>query len=150
VSAEDQLDVAKGYEDGKHRRYSLLFAVNGGAFAVAKLLADKAGGDVVGDLRLEHLALGMVLFTTVMGVDIDAFGRRMKKHDRELYKAIGVFVLLAIGSLIVAGWMLVGSAAASAVLAVIAHVGIILSCHFILPRLEKASPDRSTPTGTGN
>jgi hypothetical protein len=31
----------KAYEDGKHRRYNLLFAVNGGAFAVAKLFADE-------------------------------------------------------------------------------------------------------------
>ena len=29
------------YEVGKHRRYSLLFAVNGGAFAVAKLLGQR-------------------------------------------------------------------------------------------------------------
>jgi hypothetical protein len=27
----------RAYEDGKHRRYELLFAVNGGAFAIAKL-----------------------------------------------------------------------------------------------------------------
>ena len=135
---EEQLDVAKVYEDGKHRRYSLLFSVNGGAFAVAKLLArpDNVAGHVVGNLRLEYLALGMALFTTVMGVDIDAFGRRMKKPDRDLYKGIGVFVLLAIGSLIVAGWMLAGSLPASA-MAVVAYVAIILGCHFILPSLEK-------------
>jgi hypothetical protein len=27
------------YEDGKHRRYILLFAVNGGAFAIANLFS---------------------------------------------------------------------------------------------------------------
>jgi hypothetical protein len=109
-----------------------MFAVNGGAFAVAKLLtdADNLSGDVVGNLHLEHLAAGMALFTTVMGVDIDAFGRRMKKKDAELYGNIGVFVLVAIGSLLVAGWMLAGFAAAPVVLAVAGHIAIIFACHF--------------------
>ena len=81
--------MEQAYEDGKHRRYSLLFAVNGGAFAAARLLAAPAAaattanatgvaGVVLGNLHLEHLALGMARFTTVMAVDIDAFGRRMK------------------------------------------------------------------------
>jgi hypothetical protein len=30
----------KAYENGKHRRYNLLFSVNSGAFAVAKLFTD--------------------------------------------------------------------------------------------------------------
>jgi hypothetical protein len=41
----------KAYEDGKHRRCNLLFAVNGGAFTVAKLLGEK-GTAVVGNLNL--------------------------------------------------------------------------------------------------
>jgi len=28
------------YENGKHRRYSLLFSINGGAFAIAKFLTE--------------------------------------------------------------------------------------------------------------
>jgi ketosteroid isomerase-like protein len=133
---EDQL-----YEDGKHRRYSLMFAVNGGAFAVARLLtgSGETPALVVGSLRLEQLAVGMALFTTIMAIDIDAFGRRMKEKDRDLYKGIGVFVLLAIGSLTVAGWMLAAYRPASAGLAIVAHVAIVLGCHFVLPRLEKRS-----------
>jgi hypothetical protein len=83
----------------------------------------------------------MALFATVMSVDIDAFGRRMKKKATELYKAIGLFVLLAIGSLIVAGWMLVGSTPTVAVLAVSAHVTAILICHFMLPKIAETSVD---------
>jgi hypothetical protein len=133
---EDQL-----YEDGKHRRYSLMFAVNGGAFAVARLLtgSGETPALVVGSLHLEQLAVGMALFTTIMAIDIDAFGRRMKEKDRDLYKAIGVFVLLAIGSLTVAGWMLAAYRPASAGLAIVAHAAIVLGCHFVLPRLEKTS-----------
>src|SRR5262245_58477150 len=79
VSAMAEPDHEKTYEDGKHRRYNLLFAVNGGAFAIAKLLVGtaKEGGVVVGELRLCHLAYGMAAFTTAMVVDIDAFGLRM-------------------------------------------------------------------------
>ena len=32
-AATEVSESFKAYEDGKHRRYSLLFAVNGGAFA---------------------------------------------------------------------------------------------------------------------
>jgi hypothetical protein len=85
---------------------------------------------VVGNLRLEHLAVGMAVFTTVMGVDIDAFGRRMKPNDKELYRRIGVFVLLAIGWLLVSGWMLVGTAPLWAALAVVGHIAVVLACHF--------------------
>ena len=52
----------KTYEEGKHRRYTLLFAVNGGAFALAKFIADKATGSV-GGLKLSYLCYGMALFT---------------------------------------------------------------------------------------
>jgi hypothetical protein len=38
-------DIFRAYEEGKHRRYNLLFAVNGGAFAVAKLLSVPASGE---------------------------------------------------------------------------------------------------------
>jgi hypothetical protein len=69
----------KFYEDGKHRRYSLLFAVNGGAFAIAKLHAEKNAVAVLGDLTLERLSFGMILFTVVMVVDIFIFGQRMRE-----------------------------------------------------------------------
>jgi hypothetical protein len=43
ITLKDKMSL---YEEGKHRRYSLLFSVNGGAFAVAKIL---------GSVLLRHL-----------------------------------------------------------------------------------------------
>jgi hypothetical protein len=104
-------DVREAYEQGKHRRYNLLFAVNGGAFAVAKLFDDSA----LGDLTLQQLSLGLALFTIVMILDIFMFGQNMRKiqNMREKRPALGLFgwqgklVLILIGGLIVTGWTLV-------------------------------------------
>lgn len=112
-------DLFKAYEDGKHRRYSLMFAVNGGAFAVARLLGEK-GNPVAGDLTLRHLAVGMILFTTIMSFDILTFGLRMRKQWKTsvpdlqkpsilegLFALPGWIVLTSIWLLISAGWLFV-------------------------------------------
>ena len=99
------------YEEGKHRRYGLLFSVNGGAFAVAKLLTGEPGkpGIVLGDLSLSQLALGMVLFTAVMTWDIFEFGRKMRKNYLpDAFGTQGKIVLLSLGVLLCLGWFLVG------------------------------------------
>jgi hypothetical protein len=108
----------KAYEEGKHRRYNLLFAVNGGAFAVAKLfndpefLCDGKAAPILGGLSLGLLSLGMVLFTIVMALDIFAFGEKMREHYLPgAFKWQGKTVLLAISLLICMGWSLVGHAA---------------------------------------
>ena|SRR5215475_2867514 len=98
----------KLYEDGKHRRYSLLFAVNGGAFTIAKLFAEKNAAAVLGNLSLERLSFGMILFTVVMVVDIFMFGQKIR--DAYLPDAFGwqgKIVLSLLGILICAGWFLV-------------------------------------------
>src|SRR5438876_7488483 len=70
----------KTYEEGKHRRYTLLFAVNGGAFALAKFIADKDSSTAsVGGLKLAYLCYGMALFTRVMRLDIFGFGQRLRR-----------------------------------------------------------------------
>ena len=104
----------KAYEDGKHRRYSLLFAVNGGAFAVAKLfsdakiLSDPKTANVLGSLTLRQLSFGMILFTTVMVVDIFVFGEKIRtKYLPNAFAWQGKVVLLLLGVLICAGWFLV-------------------------------------------
>jgi hypothetical protein len=98
----------KSYEDGKHRRYNLLFAVNGGAFAIAKLLDEKNGAVVLGDLSLRHLSLGMILFTIVMVVDIFIFGEKMRTtYLPGAFGWEGKTVLVLLGILISAGWFLV-------------------------------------------
>lgn len=98
----------KAYEDGKHRRYSLLFAVNGGAFAVAKLFSDPQNANVLGSLTLRELSLGMILFTIVMVVDIFMFGEKMRtKYLPDDFGWQGKAVLLLLGVLICGGWFLV-------------------------------------------
>jgi hypothetical protein len=102
------------YEAGKKRRYDLLFAVNGGAFAIAKFL--ESGGDkplassgykVLGSLTLLHLVIGMILFTILMCFDIFKFGENIR--DRYLYGAVfgrpGQIVLVLLGALICLGWL---------------------------------------------
>jgi len=101
-------DSFKAYEDGKHRRYSLLFSVNGGAFAVAKLFADSTTANVLGRLTLSQLSIGMILFTVIMVLDIYMFGEKMRsQYLRDAFGWQGKTVLLLIGILICAGWFLV-------------------------------------------
>jgi hypothetical protein len=107
----------KEYEDGKHRRYTLLFSVNGGAFALAKILAEHDPKVVLGSLSLAQLAVGMVLFTLVMVVDIFLFGRNMRSTlpcdpkdpnatTTELFGVPGQIVLVLLGTLLAGAWAL--------------------------------------------
>lgn len=95
------------YEDGKHRRYQLLFGVNGGAFAIAKLFVDEEAVRLLGNLTLSQLAIGMIFFTIVMTADIFMFGEKMRGHLNSLFGKQGKIVLLSIGFLICAGWFFV-------------------------------------------
>ncbi len=99
----------KTYEEGKHRRYTLLFAVNGGAFALAKFMADKDPSTAsVGGLKLAYLCYGMALFTVVMSMDIFMFGQKMRRFCLpDAFGWQGKVVLVLIGALICAGWVLV-------------------------------------------
>jgi hypothetical protein len=104
----------KDYEDGKHRRYNLLFGVNGGAFAIAKLFADKNAAAVLGNLTLHELSFGMILFTIVMVADIFMFGEKMRTtYLPDAFGWQGKVVLLWIGLLLCAGWFLVASGVGS-------------------------------------
>jgi len=106
--AAKPLEGFKAYEDGKHRRYNLLFAVNGGAFAVAKLFTEATNAAVLGNLTLRHLAFGLILFTIVMVVDIFMFGDNMRKtYVQNAFSWQGKMVLILIGFLLCAGWFLV-------------------------------------------
>ncbi len=108
LSLKEAFDL---YENGKHRRYSLLFAVNGGAFAIARLLAGGAStqGPVLGNLTLTELAIGMAMFTVVMAVDIYAFGEKMRtSYLANAFQFQGKAVLVLLGALQCVGWLLVG------------------------------------------
>jgi hypothetical protein len=110
----DRLAAMNTYIDGKMKRYNLLWAVNGGAFAVARLLplgGDASAATAAADPAsvLGALAVGASLFTVVMCADIWMFGQMMRA---EYFGGTGVFgtpgrlVLGLIGALIVAGWLL--------------------------------------------
>jgi hypothetical protein len=99
------------YENGKHRRYTLLFAVNGGAFAVAQLLVAEPGKGVVvlGNLTLQQLSVGMVVFTAIMVWDIFSFGENVRTtYVDSVFGKQGKIVLLCLGMLQVLGWLLAG------------------------------------------
>ncbi|MBC1195378.1 hypothetical protein H0901_08875 [Microcystis aeruginosa BLCCF158] len=93
------------YGSGKKRRYGLLFLVNRGAFAISRFLTT-SDNNVLGDLSLAHLAIGMEIFTILMVWDIYAFGEKMR--DRYLngivFGSQGQSVLTLLGFLIVLGW----------------------------------------------
>lgn len=106
-------DLFDAYEQGKHRRYTLLFAVNGGAFAVVGLLLEH-GLPREGPLTVQGIALGMIAFTGILCFDIYAFGRNMRKqwltirtesHCEGLFGLPGKAVLTALGFLIILGWV---------------------------------------------
>jgi hypothetical protein len=106
----DKLDGMRTYIDGKMRRYSLLFSVNGGAFAIAKLLADDNTAKLMGRLTVQHLAFGAIVFTIVMVVDIWLFARMMKQQFLEdlAFNKPGKTILLLLGALLIVSWVLVG------------------------------------------
>jgi hypothetical protein len=101
-------EASKAYEEGKHRRYTMLFTVNGGAFAVAKVFSVPSAATVLGSLQLWQLSLGMILFTIVMVVDIFTFGQKMHRHlGDEVFTGYGKAVLILLGVLFAMGWFLV-------------------------------------------
>ena len=99
-------ELYKLYEDGKHRRYNLLFAVNGGAFAIVSFLLKGDSQQVTLPLLL-GIGPVMALFSAVMWLDIYEFGKKM----RELGGALDLFgdrgwqVLAAIAASLVAVWL---------------------------------------------
>jgi len=93
------------YIDGKMKRYSLLFSVNGGAFAIAKLIGD---GHPAGGLSMVGLSVGAVLFTLIMTADIWLWGAAMREqHGARLFRPVGQTILLMISALLSSGWILV-------------------------------------------
>jgi len=107
-SNADILENFSVYADGKMKRYTLLFAVNGGAFAIAQLQS----GDSIqlpGMLSLSILAAGAVAFTALMTLDIWLWGQLMRRDEfagSSAFTPVGKAILLSIGGLIISGWVL--------------------------------------------
>jgi hypothetical protein len=107
---QEKLDGLRTYIDGKMRRYGLLFAVNGGALAIAQLMADANTARLLGRLSVRHLALGAIIYTIVMVVDIWLFGQMMRKRflGELAFSKLGKTILLMLGTLLVISWLLAG------------------------------------------
>jgi hypothetical protein len=94
------------YLEGKMKRYSLLFQVNGGAFAIAKLLD---GPNPPGGLGIAALSTGAVVFSVLMTADIWLWGASMRNaYGARLFRPVGQAILLMIGALLCSAWILVG------------------------------------------
>jgi hypothetical protein len=106
TTSSQKLDGMRTYIEGKMKRYNLLFAVNGGAFAIAQLLADPQRTPP-GHLKLHHVALGAIAFTALMGWDIWKFAQKMTGFLGDLaFGPVGKTVLIFICILIIGGWIL--------------------------------------------
>ena len=103
---DEDLKLLGAYLDGKMKRYSLLFSVNGGAFAIASL--SKGGEAIVGTLELWHLALGAILFTVVMTVDIFLWGLSMSRRAGEISNMVftrpGQIIVGLLSFLLILAW----------------------------------------------
>mgnify|MGYP001405737869 CR=1 FL=1 len=105
----DRLSGMNAYIEGKMKRYSLMFAVNGGAFVIAKLFAEEKTTAILGGLSPRALAIGAVLFTLLMWRDIYLFGTMMKREFFEgklVFQRQGILILHALCSLVIIGWLL--------------------------------------------
>jgi hypothetical protein len=100
------IDVYTLYESGKNRRYGLLFAVNGGAFAILALLLKEHQPISIAAVAALMIAPAMIFFTWTMWWDIDAFGTKMAKlaEPTELYGPVGRKVLLSIIGMLIFAW----------------------------------------------
>jgi hypothetical protein len=109
VGASQRLDGLSLYSTGQMKRYYLLFAVNGGAFAIAKLFAESETQTVVGGLSLQALAVGCILFTALMWRDIYAFGELLRTQffgGKDIFQEGAKLILACLCVLLILGWLL--------------------------------------------
>lgn len=105
----ERLEGLNTYTTGKMKRYYLLFAVNGGAFAIAKLFGESETNVAVGGLSLQALAVGCILFTALMWRDIYAFGELMRLQffgGKDVFEEGGKLILACLCVLLMLGWLL--------------------------------------------
>lgn len=109
TSPAEKLGGMSTYIDGKMKRYSLMFSVNGGAFLIAKLFSEENTRRVLGGLSPKALAVGAILFTLLMWRDIYLFADMMKREffdGKLVFQRQGPLILHALCSLIIIGWLL--------------------------------------------
>jgi hypothetical protein len=94
-------DEYRVYQDGKARRYALLFSVNGGALAILQFATEIDSADL-----FSAMPYGLIVFTAAMFIDIWAFGSALHQEIEQAFGRIGRLVLIMICGLIIAGWFL--------------------------------------------
>jgi len=109
MSPPERLSGMNTYIEGKMKRYSLMFSVNGGAFLIAKLFTEENTRKVLGGLSPKALAVGAILFTLLMWRDIYLFGDMMKREffdGKLVFQPPGIRILHSLCILIIIGWIL--------------------------------------------
>lgn len=111
--------IFKFYEDGKARRYTILFTVNTAVFGILKIVPDAKLGAMSG-LDIALFARGMAMFTVVMGFDLWMFGTKMRKAGDDnaplqdgIFAIPGRLVLLILCGLMAGAWLAVANGAAA-------------------------------------
>lgn len=105
-------DIYKLYEDGKKRRYDLLFAVNGGVFAIVSGVKALGAANLPG-IALPRIAIAMAVLTGLFGYDIWKFGMRMREKatddqlesDKGIFAKPGRIVLCGICGVLMLSWL---------------------------------------------
>lgn len=107
MAEQPNLDALRTYIDGKLKRLNLLFAVNGGAFAIAKLSLESKNSLLI---PTGYLAVGAILFTIIMVCDTWLWARMMKRNCVHEYgfTVWGKCILASLGLLMVAAWSYAG------------------------------------------
>jgi hypothetical protein len=108
-------DAYNTYQDGKMKRYTLLFSINGGAYAIVTWVAEHMGAAerISRAASLKPIAVVVAiaasLFTALMCVDLWLFGRMMKKAgtgvDLVYFGEHGKAVLASIVLILLVAWV---------------------------------------------
>ena len=130
-----RLDALRTYIDGKMKRYNLLFAVNGGAFAIAKLGSDNQA--TIGNLDLLKLAVGAIIFTIVLTADIWLWAQQMKethlRGETHTFSLAGKTVVLLLSSLLILAWALAAEFHQTGItVAFVAHLLAVGAAHTLV------------------
>lgn len=146
----DKLQALSTYIDGKIKRYNLIFAVNGGAFALAKLIKASAPENPLGNLTLTPLAIGAIAFTFLMWFDIWLWGEMMRNgyfHGEEVFQWRGKAILSLLASLLIIAWLLAVAELKITILAFGSLVifGGMLAYHHSQEGKRKAHKSKSAP-----
>ena len=145
-------DYLRTYIDGKMQRYYLLFAVNGGAFAIAELMRGEDGvSQPLGGLSLPRLAFGAVIFTWLLWWDIWAWGEMMRLRRPEtvvdpaapgpplhVFTPVGKGILTLISVLLTMGWFLAAEDLVVALTSLATLLILAVALHVYKRRTDRA------------